>query len=68
MEEQEQLALAHRLAERSNVLDFEAALRIVEFDPAEAEKLLREKQRRKKLLEELAQANKRLHRAALEFR
>jgi hypothetical protein len=68
MDEQEQRALAHRLAENSNVLDFKDALRIVQFDSAEARKLLREKRERKRLLEELARANERLHRAALEFR
>jgi len=41
MTKREERDLAWRLAEGSNVLDFEKAMRIVEFDPAEAERLIR---------------------------
>lgn len=41
MTEREARDLAWRLAEGSNVLNFEKALQIVEFDPAEAERLIR---------------------------
>jgi len=41
MTEREKRDLAWRLAERSAVLDFKRALRIVESDPAEGERLIR---------------------------
>jgi hypothetical protein len=68
MNEHEQRDLARRLADSSNVLDFDAALQIVQFRPAAAEKLLRDKKQRKARLDALARANERLRRAALEFR
>jgi hypothetical protein len=66
MDAQEQLTLARQLADGSNVLDFEAALRIVEFEPAEAEKLLRERKERKRLQEERACARERRRRTLIE--
>ena len=66
--EQEQRELARRIADGSRVLDFAAALQIVQHDPAGAEKMLRDREERKRLLKELARANERLHQAALEFR
>lgn len=68
MTEQEQRDLAWRLAEGSQVFDFETALEIVQWDRAEAEKLVRDRERLKGSLEELALANQRLHRSAQEFR
>lgn len=68
MTEQEQRDLAWRLAEGSQVFDFETALEIVEWDRAEAEKLVRDRERLKGSLEELALANQRLHLSAQEFR
>jgi hypothetical protein len=41
MTEREQRDLAWRLAKDSNVFDFERALELVEFNPAEAERLIR---------------------------
>ncbi len=66
--EKEQRELARRIADGSRVLDFAAALQIVQHDPAGAEKMLRDREERKRLLKELARANERLHRAALEMR
>jgi hypothetical protein len=66
--EQEQRELARRIADGSRVLDFADALQIVQHDPAGAEKMLRDREERKRLLKELARANERLHQAALEFR
>jgi hypothetical protein len=68
MQEQEQRELARRLANGSNVFDFERALRVVQSDPARVEKLIREREEGRELLEELARANRRLHLAAREFR
>lgn len=41
MTEREQRDLAHRLSEDSNVFDFDRALELVQWRPAEAEKLIR---------------------------
>ena len=41
MDEREQRDLARHLADTSEVLDFEGALRIVKFRPADVDKLLR---------------------------
>jgi hypothetical protein len=68
MNEQEQRDLARRLADGSDVLDFEKALEIVRHNPTGAEDLLREWEQGERRLEELARANRRLHRAAREFR
>ncbi len=68
MNEQEQRELARKLADGSEVYDFERALRVVQARPAAAEKLLRDRERRKKILDELARANERLHLSAREFR
>ncbi|MGN6257673.1 MAG: hypothetical protein ACTHN3_07985 [Solirubrobacterales bacterium] len=68
MTEREQRDLAHRLAEDSDVFDFDRALELVQHLPAEAERLIRDQEERKKRLEELNRAYQQLHRAALEFR
>jgi hypothetical protein len=68
MTEQEQRELARRVAEVSSVFDYDNALRLVRWSPAEAEKLLRMRKESKRRQEELDRAYERLHRAALEFR
>ena len=68
MTEQEQRELARRLADDSEVFDFEKALEIVQWKPAEAERLLRMGEESKKRQEELDRAYEGLHRAAQEFR
>lgn len=68
MDEQEQRGLARRLADGSNILNFEAALRIVRARPADAERIVREREEWRDLLDEIDRTNERLHRAALEFR
>ena len=68
MTEREQRDLAHRLAEDSDVFDFNRALELVQHLPAEAERLIRDQEERKKRLEELNRTYQRLHRAAQEFR
>jgi hypothetical protein len=60
--------LARRIAEVSNVFDFETALELVERRPEEAENLIREREEGARYRERLDQACQRLHRAALEFR
>jgi hypothetical protein len=68
MTEREERALARRIADGSNVFDFETALELVRQMPAEAEKIIRRREEREKRQEELDRAYERLHRAALEFR
>jgi hypothetical protein len=68
MTEREQRDLALRLAEDSDVFSFDRALELVEHMPAEAERLIRNREERKKRQEELDRAYQRLHRAAQEFR
>jgi len=60
--------LARRIADVSNVFDFETALELVERRPDEAESLIREREEGAKNRERLKRACERLHRAALEFR
>jgi hypothetical protein len=66
MNEQEQRDLARRLADGSEVLDFEAALRIVRFKPAKAERLIQRREQSQKLMDELDRAVQRLHRTVRE--
>jgi hypothetical protein len=68
MNEQEQRDLARRLAAASNVLDFETALEVVQFDPAQAERLIRMREEDEKSSEELARAREERRRALLELR
>ncbi|HVD37653.1 MAG TPA: hypothetical protein VNC15_02340 [Solirubrobacterales bacterium] len=68
MDTQEQHATAWRLAEESDVLDFEAALQIVRYRPEKAEKILREREEWRQLMDELDRAHERLRQSALEFR
>jgi hypothetical protein len=64
MTDGEQRNLARRLADASEVFDLETALEVVRFDPTGAEELLRDKEERKKMMEELELAHQRLERAA----
>jgi hypothetical protein len=66
MTEQEERSLAHRLAEDSNVFDFERALEIVRWKPAEAERLIRLKEEFAKGQEERARAREQRRQAFIE--
>ncbi|TMK58022.1 MAG: hypothetical protein E6G51_04405 [Actinobacteria bacterium] len=68
MTEREQRDLARRIADGSNVFDFEKALELVQLMPDEAEKLIRRREEGAKNRERLKRACERLHQAALEFR
>jgi len=68
MTEQQQRDLAERLADVSSVFDFETALRLVQFNPAEAESLIRLRREGERRQAVLAQAHERLRAAAREFR
>ena len=68
MNEQEQRDLARRLADASNVLDFETALRVVQFDSAKAEELLHNREEEKKSREEFARIREERRLALLELR
>jgi hypothetical protein len=56
MTEQEKRDLAWRLADGSNVFDFEKALEFVHFEPAEAEELIRGREKSQKRMEEIDRA------------
>lgn len=60
MTEREERDLAQRLADDSNVFDFDRALELVRRRPAEAEKLLRMQEETAKLQVERARARERL--------
>ena len=66
MTEQEQRDLAIRLAHGSEILDFETALECVRFRPAEAEDILRMREKHARSREERARALARLRRARIE--
>ncbi len=68
MTAQEKRDLARRLAEGWDLFDFKTALEVVEYDPAEVEEIIKEREESKKALEELERANQRLRIAAREFR
>ncbi len=68
MNELEERDLARRLAETSDVLDFEAALKVVKFNLAKAEKLLRMREEDERSEEELARAREERRLALLESR
>lgn len=59
MTEQEKRDLAWRLAEGSKVFDIEKALEFVRFSPAEAEELIRNREKTKRTEEEFARARER---------
>jgi len=64
MTEQEERGLAERVAEGSDVFDFEKALELVQCMPAEAQKVIRIREENKKWQEKLERSYQRLHRAA----
>jgi hypothetical protein len=67
MDEQEQRDLARRLADDSEVLDFETALEVARHIPAEAEKLIREREELAKVFAALADARAKFRAAAREL-
>jgi len=66
MTDREQRDLAHRLAEDSNVFDFDRALEVVQRRPADAERLLRMKEENAQRQAERARARERRERALIE--
>lgn len=68
MTEQEERSLARRIADDSEIFDFDLALELVQRRPTEAEKLVRDREERRAVMDKLARANQGLHRAAQEFR
>jgi hypothetical protein len=66
MTEREIRDLAWRLAEGSNVFDFEKALEFARFEPAKAEKLIRGREEMQKRQEERDRIYEQLHRAIQE--
>jgi hypothetical protein len=66
MNEQEQRDLARRLTDAAEVLDFEGALRIVEFDPRQAEELIAMRKRDERRDEEFARVRRRRQQALRE--
>jgi hypothetical protein len=60
MTEQETRDLAWRLANGSNVFDFEKALEFARFEPAKAEKLIRGREEMRKRQKELDRAAEQL--------
>jgi hypothetical protein len=66
MTEREERDMAHRLADGSNVFDFDGALILVQRDPAKAEGLIRMKEETLKLQEERARAREGMRRALRE--
>jgi 2-oxo-4-hydroxy-4-carboxy--5-ureidoimidazoline (OHCU) decarboxylase len=66
MTEQEERDLAQRLADDSNVFDFDRALELVRRRPAEAEKLLQMQEETEKLQKERARAREGLRLALRE--
>ena len=56
MTEREERELAHRLADESNVFDFDRALVLVQEMPAEAERLIRMKEETARRQQERARA------------
>lgn len=66
MTEQEQRDLAQRLADGSEILDFEMALECVRHRPAEAEEVLRMREEHARSQEERARARERRRQAFIE--
>ncbi len=66
MTEQEQRALARRLADRSSVFDFEEALELVRYRPARAEELIRNREETERMKEEFARQDERRRLAFIE--
>jgi hypothetical protein len=68
MTEQEEQALARRVADGSSVFDFDKALELVRLMPAEAEKLLRDRETWRNGLDELARSRSPMRITVREFR
>lgn len=66
MTDREQRNLAHRLAEGSEVFDFERALEVVRRRPAEVDKILRMREEHARSREERARAREGMRRALRE--
>jgi hypothetical protein len=66
IDDREQRDLAQRLAAASEVLDFDGALRIVRWRPAEAEKRIQMEEEMAKRQEERDRARERRRRALIE--
>lgn len=66
MTDQQQRSLAARLAEDSNVFDFDRALEFVRRRPAEAERLIRDREEMRRRQEKRARALERMHLAIRE--
>ncbi|HEU4461112.1 MAG TPA: hypothetical protein VFR75_00830 [Solirubrobacterales bacterium] len=66
MNEVEQRELARRLADVSDVLDFETSLEIAQFNPARAEELIRNREETEKRQEEFARLREGMRRALRE--
>jgi len=64
MTEQEERALAQRIAVDSEVFDFKRALELVECMPHKAERLIREREEEQQRQEKLDRAYRRMHRSA----
>jgi hypothetical protein len=67
MTEQEQRDLAWRLAEGSEVFDFQRALEVVRWRPEEAEKILRMREEDRQSREAFTRAREQRRRALLEL-
>jgi len=68
MTDQEKRDLAWRLADGSEVFDFEKALEFVHFEPAGAEQLIREREEGQKRMEERDRAAEQFKLALRGFR
>ena len=66
MTEQERRDLANRLADGSEVIDFEMAREIVRRRPADAEKIIRMREETARTQEEFARQQKRRRQALIE--
>lgn len=66
MTEREKRDLAWKLADGSRVFDFEKALKFVEYSPAEAEELIRNREKGKRTSEEFARSRERRRQAFIE--
>ncbi|HET9198357.1 MAG TPA: hypothetical protein VFN92_08905 [Solirubrobacterales bacterium] len=66
MTEREERDLAWRLADGSRVFNYGKALEFVKYKPAEAEELIRNREKRKRSSEEFARQRERRRRALIE--
>jgi hypothetical protein len=66
MTEQEVRSLAWRLADGSEVFDFEKALEFARYEPVKAEELIRGRKESQRRIEEVNRAYEQLHQAIQE--